>query len=209
MTTMSRDEQPPFQRGDTFYNGGVKESIFSDPLNYLGKEYVFEVNAQDSQTAYPTNQDSSGRLVRVRVVMNKSGVNLKPARIARYKALDPFETQVDGYTASVNDRPAGIIDEFLPPAGVPDGDLFYLVVEGPSLATQLSASSSVLVIGDRLVPGTGTSATNDDAGRVAKQDLSGATTALGNNIQNVVGLASVANNSVEDAKFAVVVRPVR
>jgi hypothetical protein len=86
---------------------------------------------------------------------------------------------------------------------VPDGDLFYLVVEGPSVVTQLSASASTLAIGDRLVPGTGTSATNDDAGRVAKQDLTGATATLGNNIQNALGFAGEANAAVVNAKVKI------
>jgi hypothetical protein len=201
---MARDDAPPFERGSSFYAGGAKEAIFSDPLHYLGKEYVFEPNSeQSSQTGTP---DSSGRRVRVKVVQNKSGVALKPGRIAHYKAVDPYETQLDGYTFAVGDRPAGVIDEFLPAAGVADGDLFYIVIDGPTKFTQLSASSSVLAIGDRVVPGTGTSATNDDAGRVVLQDLSGATTALGANLQNVVGFAAVANNSVENAKIAGIVR---
>lgn len=201
---MSRDECPPFARGQTFYNGTTKDPVFSDPLNYLGKEYVFEPNAQmavQQSAAF----DSSGRAVRVRVVMNKSGVNLKPSRIARYKVLDPFETQVDGYTSALADRPAGVIDEFLPPAGVPDGDLFYLVVDGPTTITQLSASAATLAIGDRLVPGVGTSATNDDAGRVNKQDLTGATATLGNNLQNAFAVAGAADAATLNALVKAVV----
>jgi hypothetical protein len=203
---MARDDAPPFERGSSFYASGAKEAIFSDPIHYLGKEYVFEPNSEQSSQANNGALDSSGRRVRVKVVQNKSGVNLKPARVAHYKASDPYETQLDGYTFAVGDRPAGVIDEFLPAAGVADGDLFYLVIDGPTKVTQLSASASILAIGDRVVPGTGTSATNDDAGRVVKQDLTGATATLGNNLQNVVGFAAVANNSVEDAKIAGVVR---
>lgn len=206
---MARDEAPPFARGETFFNGQAKDPMYADPLHFLGKEYVFEVNSQGiSQPPTTATQvyDPSGRAVRVRVVQNKSGVLLKPGRIAHYLASDPYETQVDGYTFAVGDRPAGVIDEFLPPAGVAIDDLFYLVVEGPTKFTQLSASAAILVSGDRLVPGTGTSATNNDAGRVAKGDYSGATTVLGNNILNRVGFASIANNSVEDAQFAGVVR---
>jgi hypothetical protein len=43
---MARDEAPPFARGETYFNGTTKDPVFSDPLNYLGKEYVFEPNAQ-------------------------------------------------------------------------------------------------------------------------------------------------------------------
>src|SRR4051794_5355755 len=116
---MARDEAAPFARGETYYNGGTIDQSDLGGANLEGKEYVFEVNAPDD----PTKSDPSGRPVRVRVVRNKSGQNLKPARIAVFKAADPYETQVDGYAFAVSDRPAGVIDEFLPSAGVPDGDL--------------------------------------------------------------------------------------
>jgi hypothetical protein len=203
---MARDDAPPFERGSSYFAAGPKDPIFADPLHYLGKEYVYEPNSEQSSLASGGSLDSSGRRVRVKVVQNKSGVALKPCRIAHYKAEDPYETKVDGYTFAVGDRPAGVIDEFLPAAGVAADDLFYIVVDGPTKFTQLSASSSILAIGDRVVPGTGTSATNDDAGRIAKQDLTGATATLGNNVQNVVGYAAVANNSIEDAKIAGIAR---
>jgi hypothetical protein len=204
---MARDEAPPFGRGETYYNGTPKDPVFADPLHLLGKEYVFEVNSEGiNQDASPNPYDPSGRAVRVRVAQNKSGVNLKPARLARFKLEDPYGTTVDGYTTGIADRPAGVVDEFLPPAGVADGDLFYLVVDGPSKVTQASASAAVLAIGDVLVPATGTSNTNDDAGRVAKQDVSGAAATLANNLASRVGFASVANNSVEDAVVPALVK---
>jgi hypothetical protein len=204
---MARDEAPPFGRGETYFNGSTKDPVFADPLHLLGKEYVFEVNSEGiNQQASPNPYDPSGRAVRVRVVQNKSGVNLKPGRLGHYKATDPFETTVDGYTFALGDRPAGVIDEFLPPAGVIDGDLFYLVVGGPSKVTQLGTNAAVLVSGDALVPAAGTSATNDDAGRVTKADYTGSAATLASNLQNRVGFASVANNSVENAQFEAVVR---
>lgn len=198
---MARDDAPPFARGETFANGGPIDSTNLGGVNLEGKEYVFEVNAPDGPTS-----DSSGRLIRCRVVRNVSGVNLKPARIAVYKAADPYETQVDGYTYAVGDRPAGVVDEFLPPAGVPNNDLFYLVVEGPTQVTQTHTSNSSLAVGDRLVPtvGGGASKTDDLAGRVLKQDLTGTAATLGNNIQNVVGFSGEVNNTVDAVVKAVV-----
>jgi len=198
---MARDESLPFARGETFYNGGTIDANDLGGPNLEGRVYLAEVNTANGYT----QNDPSGRQVRLRVVRNVSGVNLKPGRLVKYKAINPYETQVDGYTFAVGDRPAGVVDEFLPAAGVPNNDLFYIVIDGPTKVTQLSASASVLVIADRIVPGTGTSATNDDAGRVAKQDITGEAAALGNNIQNAVGFAGEASNSVEDALFQAVV----
>lgn len=165
---MARDEAPPWARGETFFNGVAKDPVFSDPLNYLGKEFVFEPNAQDSTQGYPTANDTSGRLIRVRVVQNKSGQALLPKRLARYKDASPIKTVCDGYYFQASDLVAGIIDEFLPPAGVSDGDLFYLVVEGPTIARSPTAGTVAFAIGDRLTAKTGTSTLNADAGAVVE-----------------------------------------
>ena len=193
---MARDEAPPFARGETFYNGVTKESIFTDPLNYLGKEYVFEVNSQDSTQGYPTSNDTSGRLIRVRVVQNVSGQALLPKRVARYKKTAPVKTQVDGYVFQVSDLVAGVIDEFLPAAGVANGDLFYLVVEGPTIAKSAVAGSVAFAIGDKLYALAGTSTLNADAGAVAEYT----TPLLAELLQNVgVVDAAVTTNAADVA----------
>lgn len=199
---MARDEAAPFARGETYYNGGTIDSSNLGGSNLEGKEFVFEVNAPDD----PSGADPSGRPVRVRVVRNVSGQALKGGRISVYKAADPYECQVDGYAFAVGDRPAGVIDEFLPPAGVPNNDLFYIVVDGPTQVTQPHTSNSSFAIGDVLVPTAGGAAskTDDLGGRVLKQDLTGTAATLGGNIQNAIGYAGEANNAV-DAKIKAVV----
>jgi hypothetical protein len=209
---MARDEAPPFARGETWYNLGSSGSIdLADPLglggvNLEGREYLFEVNSQDQGTGYPAGQDPSGRQIRVKVVRNRSGVNLKPGRIAHFLASSsyPYESAVDGYTFALGDRPAGIVDEFLPAGGVIPNDLFYIVLDGPTKVTQPASPTSV-AIGDHLVPSTtGSSATDDLAGRFAKQDLTGSAATLGNNIQNNFGFAAAADNTGNDLVDAVV-----
>lgn len=200
---MARDEAPPFERGATWYGGGTINSSDLDAPNLEGKEFVFE---PVQPGAASTQADPSGRAVRVKVVRNRSGVNLKPARLVKFKASDPIEGSVDGYCYAVGDRPAGVVDEYLPAAGVPDLDLFYVVIDGPTKVTQTHTSNSNLSIGDRLVPtaGGGSSATDDLSGRVLKQDLTGATAALAGNIQNCIGVAGEANNTVDAVIKAVV-----
>lgn len=200
---MARDEAPPFARGETWYNGGPIDTSNLGGINLEGKEYVFEVNAPDD----PTGADTSGRLIRVRVVRNVSGQALKGGRLAVFKAGDPYETQVDGYAYAVSDRPAGIVDEFLPAAGVPNNDLFYIVVDGPTLVTQTHTAAATVAIGSRLVPTAGGAAskTDDLGGRVGLQDLTGVAAALGDNILNVVGYAAQADAGTVDAKIKAVV----
>jgi hypothetical protein len=203
---MARDEAPPFARGETYYNGGPIDSSNLGGQNLEGKEYTFEVNAPDA-TGLDAG-DPSGRKVVVRVVRNSSGQALKGARVAHYKAEAPQGCHVDGYTFSVGHRAAGVIDEFLPAAGVPSNDLFYLVVQGPTKMTQTHTSAAAIVIDSILVPTAGGagSVTDDLGGRVTLQDLTGATATLGNNVQNVVGFAGAASATVVDDVFAAVVR---
>lgn len=209
---MARDEAAPFARGETYANGNLEIlNAASGPfglggVNLEGKEFVFEPNSQDNEGLYASlGPDPSGRAVRVRIVRNVSGILLKPGRLGHYAATSPYETRVDGYTFATTDRPAGIVDEFLPAAGVPDQDLFYLVIDGPTVFTQLSASPSTLAIGSVVVPGAGTSATSDDAGRVVLQSEAGATTVLGSNIVEQVGYSDAVNAAVANAKVAGIV----
>ena len=230
---MGRTDAPPFARGETYYNGGTIDP--NDPLgiggvNLEGKEFVFEPNSQDQASGYPASSDPNGRPIRVKVVRNRSGINLKGGLIAHWDSggtytygtntVGPFnlETGVDGYTYQLADRPAGIIDEYLPPAGVVPWDLFYLVIDGPTKVTNQHAVPIVATPGLRLVPaatgtsypitgGAATGRVDPLAGRVALQDLTGATATLGNNIQNCVGFADASTGStpVADAQFSAIV----
>lgn len=207
---MARDDAPPFARGETFYNGGVIDATDNSTLggvNLEGKEYVFEPNSQDNQATYPAPSEETGRAVRVRVVRNVSGVALKGGRLAHYKqdAAVPLETRVDGYTIVEADRPAGVVDEFLPAAGVPNNDLFYIVVDGPSKFTN-TATGTTFAVGDRVVPAAaGATAGDDLGGRVAVQSLAGATAVLGAQIQNQVGYSDAVNAAVNNGLFKGVV----
>ncbi len=159
---MARDEAGVWPRGETFYNGGPIGT--NPPINLQGREYLFEVNAPDGYQ----QGDSSGRQPRVKVAVNSSSINLLPGHIARYKLSAPLECSCDGYWFQAADIAAGVVDEFLPAAGVPPGDYFYLVVDGPTSVLAVSSGLTALAIGDRLELATGTSATNNDAGRVNK-----------------------------------------
>ena len=202
---MARDEAPPFARGETWYNGGTIDSVVTDTLglggiNYEGKEFVFEVNAQDQETAFGNSyQDPSGRAVRVKVVRNLSGVNLLPARLAHWQAGSTtsgrgYKTAVDGYAIVPGPGIAGVIDEFLPPAGVPNYDLFYLVIDGPSQFTNVTGAVS-FTTGDCLVAATQGATQGDPlGGRVAEQVLTNLTGVLEGN--QILGRAGYADTTV-------------
>jgi hypothetical protein len=212
---MARRETGPFARGETYANGNAYILDSSNPentsglggINLQGKVYDFEPNAIDAESGYPTSQnDPSGRATTCKVVRNLSGVNLKPGRLVHYSLTDTngYEGSVDGYCYQLSDRPAGIVDEILPATGVVPNDLFYIVIDGPTVVTQ-GASPVNAVVESRLVPAaTGSSRTDDLAGRVALADFTGSAATLAENIVNQIGFASVAND-VANAQFGAVI----
>lgn len=74
----------------------------------------------------------------------------------------------------MGDLSAGIVDEWLPAAGVRNGDLFWIVVEGPTLCVNTSEAGimSNSVAGEMCHVATAAASTAEGtAGRVAKIDL--------------------------------------
>jgi hypothetical protein len=197
---MARDEAPPFARGETYYNNGatgvipVTDSfgVAYGGINLEGREYTFEVNAQDQGTGYPAGQDPTGRPIRVKVVRNISGVPLLPGRVARFEAAStstsPFECHVDGYAYQATDVVAGIVDEFLPAAGVAPNDLFYVVFDGPTQVLTGATTVAAISPGSPLTPAFyGATQLDPLAGRVTVQ---GVTSAEPNNaIEQFLGYA--------------------
>src|SRR6266852_2002700 len=179
---MSRNENPPFPRGQTFGNGATVAS--TDGPQYEGKEFVFE----DSGVDRPIGSFRSNRYTTMRVVRNNSGGTLTaPAKKLCTLDLGGGTTadamsKVSGFTASVADKgyPA---DEYLV-GNVLANDLFYIVVNGPAKVMTDTAGDTNFAVGAILVPGAGT------AGRVVEQ---GAITLQ--QIQNAVGKALSAINA--------------
>jgi hypothetical protein len=175
---MARNENPPFGRGETFYNlfSATTQST-SDGIQFEGREWVFE-DVDPTKKTY-----RSGRPVTCRVVRNVSGIALLPGRVARFAAgaLSAngapgglFGGQVDGYvnttpTANVNDlNSKGVpIDEFLPTAGAQNNDLFWVVIQGPaSIKTDLATLSPSILVGDAVIGQTAATSQATTAGRI-------------------------------------------
>ena len=178
---MARDEDLPFNRGETYYGLGTTPDLSFGPggINLEGKEYLAEVNPQSS---YSPQSDTSGRKVRVRITRNRSAIYLLPRRIARNSigtasAGYPLGTGVDGYVYQTSDLPAGVIDEFLPPQGVAPGDLFYLVIEGPTQVITATSGTISIAAAAQIAAQTGTSATSSDSGFVTALNQTSTTVA--------------------------------
>lgn len=145
---MSLYVDPPFSLGQTL---GVSSA--TDGTSWVGVVKVFP------DVDPITGKVRSARLKKCIAVRNSSGQALKPKRAVAFSAGS--HSAVSGYTRLTNDVVAGVVDEFLPAAGVAANDVFWVTVEGP---TALAASQTVAV-GDVLAAVTAhTTNATDSAG---------------------------------------------
>jgi hypothetical protein len=102
---------------------------------------------------------------------------------------------VDGYTTLDWVRGDGVVDDHLPSAGVPNGDLFWLIVEGPALMRTDLAGGALNVIsdGDRLAALTAATSQATTAGRVQSFV---ATTNVTNAISGVLNVCAIAMSAM-------------
>lgn len=166
---MSRDNDALWERGGTYYAG---QSINLSDLKgseLEGREIMFEdvVLSGIPGALVPRLKN---RHVCVRVFRNMSGVALLPKEVV---FADPAaQTRVIGRVNTNAKALPVLVDEFLPTAGVPAGDLFYGVVRGPALA-KTPVAGSAIPAGSLVVGATGSgattaaAATTNECGRVA------------------------------------------
>lgn len=133
MSTLTAD--PGFGRGQTL---GVTVKMYEaengDGSTVMGTRKVFR---DENPT---TGAINSNRTVECIAVKNTSGSALLPGAVAKFKDA-AILTEVDGL-ATTSTALMGIVDEYLPAAGVADGEVFWLVVRGPSTVTKTATSVS-------------------------------------------------------------------
>lgn len=196
---MARDNNPPFERGATFYGGNDIDSNNLGGENLEGKEYLFE-DVPARSLYEETNPRTTGFPVVCRVVRNVSGVALQGKRLVDLKVTGYYGRRAAGYARIGADKFCLPSDEFLPDAGVPNNDLFYVVARGPALIKTAVAGDATNVIaeGDRLVALTATTAgatTGSTGGKITPAAFTGATEPLADNIQNQIGTAMSARTT--------------
>jgi hypothetical protein len=151
---MARHENPPFPRGQTgsAYTDAFGTLDATGLANLEGMEWEFE--------DYDYSTNVAGERVHspviCRCVRNVAGSPLLPKRVAKFKSssTDPriYGNQVDGY-ATIG-LAGGVVDEFLPAAGVPNNELFWLVVDGPTKVTTDTTGDTTISVGSMVIPGT-------------------------------------------------------
>lgn len=170
-------ENLPWTRGNTYGPGAITPNTGGS--QYLGRVYFQE------DPYYNT-----GMYIRLRVVRNDSGIALLPGRAVKFnKTAGLGWYSVAGYSTSPGEITA-IVDERLGPNGVANGDLFFVVIGGPVVAS-LPPGGATVAVGDYLWASTGAASTaGTDSGHLADaQTLITGLTATGPQLLQVFGNA--------------------
>lgn len=208
---MSRDNDLPFPRGKTYFGSGTPVTTAGDSsYDFEGREYLVDDVIYTPGSTY--GQLRSRDKVTLRVVRNSSGFALLPKRLVAFMDGTHWGRRVAGYTISHTQKGA-LVDEYLPATGVADGDLFYVVMDGPATGTTnlASATSNIYTYGAiafALTVNTTSGATTAGRLRVVTSDVttfdSSATdySLLFNTLKNYVGHAmtttAVSTNTAAD-----------
>lgn len=186
---------PP--RGKTYLSGSGRtiDTTQTTSKAVMGIKKVFK--DLDYSSTSPSNTSvkapRSGGEVTCLLVRNSSGIALLPGRVCCWK-LGAVGREVDGYAckdgliATYEAIPAGVVDEWLPAAGVPDKDLFWLVVKGPSLVKK-SLDANTLTQGEAVVVITAATSQATTAGRIKSFLQTSNSTEMANQAANRIGIA--------------------
>lgn len=190
---MSKEESPPFPRGSTFYDGATIDSANLGGVDLEGREWVFE--DLDLTTAGAKAHRTNFQ-VRCRIVRNSSGVTIVPNRVVTYQSTN-WGKRIDGMCDLLSENAAGVVDEWLPTAGVVANDLFWIVVEGPAMCNTTGAAiTETINVGDWVVAASAAASTGGTlAGRIQSQLSNAATLPLINQVQNRLGRAMTARTA--------------
>ncbi len=155
------------QRGKTYLTGPNRTADSTGTVSKAIEGIVKVFKDLDYGSSYtPTKAPRSGGEVTCILVRNASGVALLPKMAVTWKANNRGK-QVDGYADFAPDRAiAGIVDEWLPAAGCPANDYFWLVVKGPTLALTVKEAdgNNVIEVDDWLVNNTAAASTHSTTG---------------------------------------------
>lgn len=186
-----------FGRGKTFYGGQtINTSDYGASVQLEGITTIFTNRAPPSSYGVQAIRDSQD--THAICVRNVSGINLTPGRIVTFTS-GYRNRRVGGYTTLDWVRGDGVVDDHLPSTGVVNGDLFWLIVEGPCLMKTGLAGDALNVIsdGDRLAALTAATSQATTAGRVQSFVATTNVTNAISGVLNVVGFAMSAMTTAQ------------
>jgi hypothetical protein len=212
---MGLQVDPPFGLGQTWFSLGSGESIKNDSYHGIQSSASYGDNfvgvVKEFTDVNPvTGQVRSNRRKVCIAVKNTATIALAPKRVVAFNtAAGKLFTEVNGYSASLNEERIGVVDEWLPAAGVTVNDIFWVTVNGP---TEVSAalSGTAITAGTRLAAITAAASTGTTAGRATPSALTGSTTGQANdNGRGVIGYAISAGTTADgSAVLALITTPI-
>jgi hypothetical protein len=191
---MSLYVDPPFDLGQTL---GVSST--ADGKAWVGAVKVF------TDVVPSTGAVRSNRVKKCVAVRNMSGAALLPKRLVKFSTTAGTAgiSEVTGYADATNAEFVGVVDEFLPSAGVADKDVFWVVVDGPTEVAH-ALSGTAVAAGNKLAAITAATSGATTAGRVTPSGVGAATTGAGDNGLGVIGYALSAGTTNGNAILALI-----
>lgn len=127
------NEDYPIQRGTTFYGGRTIDSNNLEGEKVKGQIRVFN---DFNPTTRVLNSNNTVVCVLLR---NKHSVALTPGQAVKFSGTVYGESGAP--VGAVTDL-FGVVDEYLPAAGVPVNDLFWCVIKGPTTVNMVTVSGA-------------------------------------------------------------------
>jgi len=169
---MARDEAPPISRGTLFYHGVTADipAAIGDRgyQQHLGKTWVVEDRNPTSKL------NRTERPVTIRFVYNgHATMTILPKYLCTIDPTNPGK--VTGYAVTVNE-PGLPADEYMPAAGAPPGEGFFVIERGPATCKTAAAdvTTNDITAGKPVSTATsGVAVTHASSGRIGLSDLTG------------------------------------
>lgn len=181
--------------GKTYLNG-PNRTPDSTPTSSKAIEGIVKrfknVNYNSTTGAQVKDTVSGGDVIAI-LVRNASGIALTPGRLVTWKTTLQGR-QVDGYSTVDYAQCAGVVDPFLPTAGVAANDYFWIFVKGLCLVKK-AADTNTLTKDDYVLAVTAASSQNAAAGRIQSIALVNNATTATLMALNRIGVASSTSNT--------------
>jgi hypothetical protein len=199
---MGLQVDPPFGLGQTLGVTTPNDSLVGISGSY-GDNWVGCVKEFTDVNAITGQVRSNRRKVCI-AVRNTSAGALLPKRVVRLAGNGTaLFSAADGYATVTNDSFVGVVDEFLPAAGVAVNDVFWVTVDGPTeVSVALSGSDPAVRSALSVITAATSGATT--AGRVTVSPLSSSTAGANDNGIGVIGFACSSGATTGSAVLALI-----
>lgn len=208
---MGLQVDPPFGLGQTYFSLAIGETLKNDSLMGIQSSAAYGDNFTGVVKEFTDVNPITG-LVRSNrrkvcvAVKNTSAGALLPKRVVTFNtSAGKLFSEVNGYSAVLNEERVGVVDEYLPSSGVAVNDIFWVTVDGPTEVVA-AVSGTAITAGSRLAAITAATSGATVAGRVTPSSLVGATTGGNDNGRGVIGYALSAGTTQDGSAVLALIK---